>query len=218
MWIPKIVCWKLWLERNNRLFRNESCNSSRVITKVKALLGETLEANSAKKPGKALDREEDLWLNGMVPNHKDCSTLSASVHSIWEIRLEEQEFIKWRSALNIHCLFFDGASKGNPGIAGGGGVLLGPDGSDVLRFAWGLGRESNNRAEALALWQGLFQAIKGNFLSISVFGDSRIIIQALNTNKNPSQLHLSAILKKIRLILPKFHKISFYLILRKLNT
>ena len=114
--------------------------------------------------------------------------------------------------------FFDGASKGNPGIAGGGGVLLGPDGSDVLRFAWGLGKESNNRAEALALWQGLNQAIKGKFLSISVFGDSRLIIQALNIQKNPSQLHLSSILRNIILIFPKFHKISFYHIPRKLNS
>eukprot|EP00253_Pinus_taeda_P035966 PITA_35966 len=178
MWIPKIICWKLWLERNNRLFRNESCNSARVITKFKALLGETLEVNSAKKPGKALNREEDLWLNGLIPNQKAC----------------------------------------NPGIAGGGGVLLSPDGSDVFRFAWGLGKESNNRADALALWLGLSQAIKGNFLSISVFGDSRIIIQALNSNKNPSQLHLSSILRKIRLILPKFHKISFYHIPSNLNS
>jgi len=157
-------------------------------------------------------------LNGLVPNHKDYATIATSVHSNWEIRLEEQEFIKWRSALNEHCLFFYGASKGNPGFAGGGGVLLSPDGSEVIRFAWGLGKESNNRVEALALWQGLSQAIKGNFLSISVFGDSRIIIQALNTNKNPSQIQLSNTLRKIKLILPKFHKISFYHIPRNLNS
>eukprot|EP00253_Pinus_taeda_P021837 PITA_21837 len=190
----------------------------KVIIKVKALLGETLDANSAKKPGKALNREEELWLNGLVPIQKDCATIATGIHSNWEIRLEEQEFIKWRSALNEHCLFFDGASKGNPGFAGGGRVLLSPDGSEVIRFSWGIGKESNNRAEALALWQGLSQPIKGNFLSISVFGDSTIIIQALKTKKNPSQLHLSTILRKIRLILPKFHKISFYHIPRKLNS
>eukprot|EP00253_Pinus_taeda_P015500 PITA_15500 len=218
LWIPKLICWKLWMERNNRLFRNESCNPTKVIIKVKALLGETLDANSAEKTGKALSREEELWLNGLVPNHKDCATVATSVHSNWEIRLEEQEFIKRRSALNENCLFFYRASKGNPGFAGGGGVLLSPNGSEVIRFAWGLGKESNNRAEALALWQGLSQAIKGKFLSISVFGDSRIIIQALKSKKNPSQLHLSTILRKIRLIFPKFHKISFYHIPRKLNS
>eukprot|EP00253_Pinus_taeda_P022123 PITA_22123 len=234
--LPKIdfFCWTLAhnniLTRDNlrrrgmegpswcNLCKNESCNPTKVIIKVKALLGETLDANSAKKTGKALNREEELWLNGLVPNHKDYATIATSVHSNWEIRLEEQEFIKWRSALNEHCLFFYGASKGKPGFVGGGGVLLSPDGSEVIQFAWGLGKESNNKAEALALWQGLSQAIKGNFLSISVFGDSRIIIQALKSKKNPSQLHLSTILRKIRLILPKFHKISFYHIPRKLNS
>ena len=120
--------------------------------------------------------------------------------------------------MDDHCLFFDGASKGNPGVAGGGGVLLSPGGSTELRFQWGLGIESNNRAEALALWQGLNLAIKRNFLSISAFGYSRLIIQAMKTQKNPYQVHLASILKKIRLILPKFHKISFYHILRKLNS
>jgi len=60
LWIPKFICWKLWMERNNRLFKNESCNPTKVIIKVKALLGETLDANSAKKTGKALNREEEL--------------------------------------------------------------------------------------------------------------------------------------------------------------
>jgi len=115
-------------------------------------------------------------------------------------------------------LFFDGASKGNPGFAGGGGILLCPDGSAQVRFAWGLGKETNNRAEALALWQGLSQAIKGNVRSLSVFGDSRIIIQALHSKKNPSQLQLSTILRRIRSTLPKFHKISFFHILRNLNS
>lgn len=218
LWIPKFVCWKLWLERNNRIFRNESCNPLKVITKIKALLGETLDTNTAKKSGKALNREEERWLNSLVPSHKDCAAIANNVPSNWEIRLEEQEFIKWRSALNEHCLFFDGASKGNPGFAGGGGVLLCPNGSEQLRFAWGLGKESNNRAEALALWQGLSQAIKGNVRSISVFGDSRIIIQALHSKKNPSQLQLSIILRRIKSFLPKFHKISFYHILRNLNS
>lgn len=88
-------------------------------------------------------------------------------------------------------------------------------GSTKLRFAWGLGHESNNRVEALALWQGLNLVIKSNFLSISVFGDFRLIIPTMNSQKNPSQVQLASTLKKIKLVLPKFHKISFFHILRK---
>ena len=99
-----------------------------------------------------LNSEEDQWLKELVPNHQNRSIPPAKAPSHWEIHLEEQEFIKWRSALDDHCLFFVGASKGNPRKAGGGGVILSPGGSTELCFAWGLGHETNNREEALALW------------------------------------------------------------------
>jgi len=76
--------------------------------------------------------------------------------------LDEQEFIKWNSTLDEWCLFFDGASKGNPSQAGGGGIIIDPFGKLHLSYAWGLGYASNNQAEFLALWQGLKQARKLN--------------------------------------------------------
>jgi len=218
MWIPKFICWKLWLERNNRIFREESCTSIRVISKIKALLGEALEANTSLRNEMSLVKEEEQWLKDLVPNLKERSIPPAFAHANWEIRLEELEFIKWRSALDDHCLFFDGASKGNPGVAGSGGVLLNPGGSQEMRFHWGLGIETNNRAEALALWQGLNLEINRNILSLSVFGDSRLIIQALLYPKTSHQVHLATIIKKIRLLLSKFNKISFFHILRNLNS
>ena len=66
MWIPKFTCWKLWLERNNRIFREESCNLVRIITKIKALLGEALETKPTIRNGMILDNEEDQWLKGLV--------------------------------------------------------------------------------------------------------------------------------------------------------
>eukprot|EP00253_Pinus_taeda_P022364 PITA_22364 len=217
MWIPKFTCWKLWLERNNRIFREEKCNTVRVISKIKALLGEALEANISSRNDVSLTKDEEQWLKDLIPNLKERPTPSASGHANWEIRLEESEFIKWRSALEDHCLFFDGASKGNPGNAGSGGVLLNPGGFTEMRFHWGLGIETNNRAEALALWQGLNLAINRNILSLSVFGDSRLIIQALLFPKTSHQVHLASIIKNIRLLLPKFNKIAFFHIRRTLN-
>jgi len=120
--------------------------------------------------------------------------------------------------LNDFCLFFDGASNGNSGQAGGGGVILSPDNSFLSSFAWGLGVDSNNKAEAMALWQGLTQAQDRGITSISVFGDSRIIIQAMSLKKYPSHLQLSRILHKISLLSSKFQKIRYFHILRGLNS
>lgn len=116
-----------------------------------------------------------------------------------------------------HSMFFDGALKGNPGAVGGGGVLLNPTGSITLSFSWGLGQDSNNRAEALALWQGLKLALSKNLKSLVLFGDSRIIVQAMNTKRSPSQVHLTHLFKKINLLASKFQKISFFHVLRDLN-
>jgi ribonuclease HI len=76
--------------------------------------------------------------------------------------MEEQEFEEWKREENKYILCFDEASKGNLGVEGGGGILVGPNGLSEIRFSWGLGIETNNIAEALALWQGLNQAILHN--------------------------------------------------------
>lgn len=96
MWIPKFICWKLWLERNNRIFRGESCTSTRVISKIKSLLGEALEANTSSRNEMSLVKEEEQWLKELVLNLKERSIPPAFSHANWKIRLEELEFIKWR--------------------------------------------------------------------------------------------------------------------------
>ena len=152
MWLPKFTLWKIWLERSNRLFREESCNSTWVANKVKDFMGETLETKTILRNSNLSDPEEDHWLMEFVPNHHHRKNPSSVPRACWEFHLEEQEFIKWRENLQDHCMFFNGVSKGNLGVAGGGGILLGPHAMMVMTFAWGLGFVSNNIAEALALW------------------------------------------------------------------
>ena len=65
--------------------------------------------------------------------------------------MKEEEFREWKSQRSKHLLFFDGASKGNPRIIGRGGVLLDPNGKLELSYAWGLGVDTNNPEESLAL-------------------------------------------------------------------
>lgn len=76
---------------------------------------------------------------------------------------------------------------------------------------------TNNKAEALALWQGLRQAQERKIDSLVVIGDSRLVIQALKTKNLPSTLQLSSIFKKIFLSVSKFKQISFYHVPRVLN-
>ena len=69
----------------------------------------------------------------------------------------------------------------------------------------------------LALWQGLKQAHERNLDSLVVFGDSKLIIQALRSKNLLSNIFLISILKKILLLASKFKEISFFHILHGLN-
>ena len=114
-------------------------------------------------------------------------------------------------------LHVDGASKGNPGNSGSGGVLFDSSGKIVLKFAWGLGHNTNNIAEILALWQGLSQARKLFIKNLIFIGDSSIIIQALNLKKAPKNMVLAHSFWKFLNHLKEFDEIKFYHILRTYN-
>ena len=76
---------------------------------------------------------------------------------------------------------------------------------------------TNNMAKAMALWQGLNLAHERNLNSLVVFGDSKLILHSMISKNLPSNIFLSAIIKKILLIAAKFQVISFYHVLRGLN-
>ena len=49
-------------------------------------------------------------------------------------------------------LFFDGALKGNPRVAGRGGVINFPKGNIEFEYYWNIGIDKNNMAKAYGLW------------------------------------------------------------------
>ncbi|THG22671.1 hypothetical protein TEA_011538 [Camellia sinensis var. sinensis] len=70
---------------------------------------------------------------------------------------------------------FDGASKGNPGLAGAGAMLRADDGSMVCRLREGVGIATNNVAEYRAVILGLRYALKKGFKHVRVQGDSKLV-------------------------------------------
>ena len=91
---------------------------------------------------------------------------------------------------------------------GGGEVFFTLKGHLETKFAWGLGSETNNIAEALALWQGLWISKNQGITELIVLGDSRIIIQAMTENSLPNQMHLKHLIQKIKLLSLSFLKSS----------
>ena len=111
------------------------------------------------------------------------------------------------------AIFFDGASKGNPGVSGAGGVIFFPGRLIHLRFSWGLGSMMNNQAECYSLLMAI-QLVKGKgFKSIKIFGDSEMLVKTLNTTVTFNNSLLNVILQRIKTTLKDFDSVESYHIL-----
>jgi len=75
-------------------------------------------------------------------------------------------------------VYFDGASRGNPGPAGIGWVLATDDGV-VDEGGDTVGRTTNNRAEYEALIRALEVADRYGFERLEVYGDSELVLKQL---------------------------------------
>jgi ribonuclease HI len=129
----------------------------------------------------------------------------------------KKEFVNWKKERKAYILSFDGASKGNPGQAGGGGTIESPNAETMVRYALGLGIATNNSAEAMALWQGLCQASKHGIQNLIIIGDSRMIISAIIRSSKNQSAQLNNLLDKIRLLLRSFTSYKLFHVLRDLN-
>jgi ribonuclease HI len=75
----------------------------------------------------------------------------------------------------------DGGSRGNPGPAGYGAVVLDPDTDEVLvERAEGLGVTTNNVAEYQGLIAGLRAAIELSATEVDVRMDSKLVVEQMS--------------------------------------
>lgn len=83
-------------------------------------------------------------------------------------------------------LNFDGASRGNPGIAGLGFILRDHKGQWLAQRAKPLGHTTNNLAELEAVKEGLTLCNRINIRKLIIEGDSQIILNALRKRTTPN--------------------------------
>eukprot|EP00253_Pinus_taeda_P024453 PITA_24453 len=145
VWVaaPKYVCWKVWLSRNEIIFNQTETSAEKVAEKAKNLLIETLRQSSAKD--NTLRDEERAWLGDFTPIMGPPSVSRPPLKENWRIRDNVEGFQKWWKLQGKCTIFFDGASKGNPGRSGAGGIIYYSNGSKEC-FSWGLGIKTNNQA------------------------------------------------------------------------
>lgn len=98
-------------------------------------------------------------------------------------------------ATRIHI---DGAARGNPGPAGVGILIIGPDGQVVERIHRSIGEATNNVAEYRALLLALERARALGCAEIEVYSDSELLVRQLQGRYQVKHPVLRALYTKVR--------------------
>ncbi|ODR82335.1 ribonuclease H [Haladaptatus sp. W1] len=113
-------------------------------------------------------------------------------------------------------LYFDGASRGNPGPAATGWVIVTSDGI-AAEGGTRIGRATNNQAEYEALIEGLETACDYGFDSVDVKGDSQLIVKQVTGAWKTNNPELRERRVRVRELLEEFDKWSLKHVPREVN-
>lgn len=98
-----------------------------------------------------------------------------------------------------------GASKGNPGLAGAGGIIRGSRGELLELFSLDRGACSCTKAEILGVFRGLLLASNGNHRKVIVTVDSEVVACLLLGASPLNSLYIHVIRKcKALMALPNW--------------
>jgi hypothetical protein len=183
--LPGFILWKIWKERNKRIFHSKDSTPGLTWEKIVTLVKETVRSKPWKIEDLNCNPEEQSILQSWQPSLINQLTIKApkrqnSSPTIWTP--PPTDFIK---------INFDGASKGNPGPAGYGATLRNSRGEILCLVVGYLGETTNNAVELMGLLQGLQIAIARHSHKLILEGDSQIVIQLITKilhGENPQKI------------------------------
>lgn len=112
----------------------------------------------------------------------------------------------------IYC---DGASRGNPGDAGIGCVVIFDN--KKIEISEYIGKTTNNVAEYTALIKGLEEALKQKAQEIEIFSDSELLVLQMNGIYKVRNKNLIPLYEKAKKLLSNFKKYQIFHIYRENN-
>ena len=98
--------------------------------------------------------------------------------------------------------YFDGASRGNPGEAGAGALLLDGGGVTLWECARPLGKRTNNEAEYMALIL-LLEEVERRNIEAHIYGDSRLVVKQVTGQWKINEPRLRDLAKRARELLDR---------------
>ncbi|PRQ41215.1 putative ribonuclease H [Rosa chinensis] len=166
---------------------------------------------------RAEDLKQDHFGKLMLcPFHEPAA--SECEESVTDTSVNGSDEVPGSEYVGFCTLEFDGASKGNPGLAGAGAVLRADDGSLICKVHEGLGIKTNNVAEYRALILGLRCALKKGFTKIRVQGDSKLVCMQVQGLWKVKNQNLSDLCEEVKELKEKFVSFEISHVLRDKNS
>ena len=116
-----------------------------------------------------------------------------------------------------YVLFFDGCSKGNPGVAGAGAVIYKNDIEIYCSSVFVGKKETNNVAEYTGLISGLQEAVEQNIKNIIVKGDSLLVIKQMKGEYQVKAENMMHLYQKAKKLEKMFDSIAYTHVYREHN-
>jgi len=117
----------------------------------------------------------------------------------------------------MHEIFIDGASRGNPGPAGVGVVIIDSKATVIKEFSRYIGQTTNNVAEYSALIYSLLEAEQIGAKSVRIKTDSELLARQVNGQYKVKDARLSLLHDMVRYLMLRFDVFQIGHIPRELN-
>lgn len=114
-------------------------------------------------------------------------------------------------------LFADGGSRGNPGPAASGAIILDPAGNVMEEVGLFLGRATNNVAEWTALCIGLERAKERGIRRLAVRLDSELVVKQMRGEYRVKHADLQPLHQRAKALLRAFEHVDIAHVRRKEN-
>ena len=210
---PSVLLWEIWKERNRRIFCNIEMDCGELISKIEASIVEIVNSYLRKsRMAEGSFSDWDCCIKKLWPKLINPPMLYPKASQ------EARRNCKWSPPPRGWAkLNFDGAARGNPGMAGIGCIVNNDSGVWIAKKAKPIGPSSNNMAEFLALEEGLNICLQLGISKLIIEGDSQIILNAIRKRSTPNWI-LNSRLQEVILLLDKFEELKICHIFREGNS
>ena len=121
------------------------------------------------------------------------------------------------TGLDVLHIHIDGASRGNPGEAGLGVHVAGPDGTQIADLYGYLGRATNNVAEYQALLHALRWALARGSRRARIFSDSELVVRQVAGSYRVKHPGLRPLVQEAQALLRRFEDVRVSHVPREQN-